>query len=192
VFVRHTVASGYTLSKAPGGACVGPIDAKPCDKLGGAFLFRVELEPKKAMDVVVEEQAPVFRTTDIRAPGGLDMVKVFLSGGASRGPLKEKILELVKLRGDMGKIEEQIQTAREQMQEYRVRMDELHAQLVTLKAVRTAGPLMQSLEKKMAEVSDRLSKATIDVVGLQEKLMIARVRFQEAVAELTLEPQLPK
>ena len=73
------------------------------------------------------------------------------------------------------------------MQEYRQRMDELHAQIVTLKMVKSAGPLMQSLEKKMQEVSDKLSKATIDVVALEEQLMVARVHFQDKVADLTLE-----
>jgi len=73
------------------------------------------------------------------------------------------------------------------MAEYRERMDELHNQIFTLKAVKTAGPLMASLEKKMQEVSDKLSKATIDVVSQQEALMVARIHFQDGVADLTLE-----
>jgi hypothetical protein len=73
------------------------------------------------------------------------------------------------------------------MGEYRQRMDELHAQIVTLRAVRTAGPLMASLEKKLQEVSDKLSKATIDVVALEETLMLARIKFQDGVADLSLE-----
>jgi hypothetical protein len=66
-------------------------------------------------------------------------------------------------------------------------MDELHAQVVTLKAVKTAGPLMTSLEKKLQEVSDKLSKATIDLVSLQERAMVARIKFQDGVADLSLE-----
>jgi uncharacterized coiled-coil DUF342 family protein len=80
-----------------------------------------------------------------------------------------------------------VATMREQMGEYRARMDELHAQIVTLKAVKTAGPLMKNLEKKLEEVSDKLSKATIDLVALQEKLMVARIKFQDGVADLSLE-----
>jgi uncharacterized coiled-coil DUF342 family protein len=87
----------------------------------------------------------------------------------------------------MAKVEQQISTAREQMGEYRLRMDELHAQLVTLKAVKTAGPLMQHLEKKLQEISEKLSKATVDVVALQEKQMVARIQFQAGVGDLTLE-----
>jgi predicted lysophospholipase L1 biosynthesis ABC-type transport system permease subunit len=78
------------------------------------------------------------------------------------------------------------------MGEYRTRMDEIHAQLVTLKAVKTAGPLMAHLEKKLQEISEKVSKGTVDIVVLQEKLMVARVQFQTGVADLTLEkPNTP-
>ena len=46
---------------------------------------------------------------------------------------------------------------------------------------------MQSLESKMQEISDRLSKATIEIVSLQEKRMVARMHFQDGVADLSLE-----
>ena len=58
---------------------------------------------------------------------------------------------------------------------------------MTLRAVRSAGPLMQNLEKKMQEMSDKLSKATIDVVSLEEQHMVAKVHFQDKVADLTLD-----
>jgi hypothetical protein len=41
----------------------------------------------------------------------------------------------------------------------------------------------------MNEVSDRLSKATIELVGVEEKLMISRINFQDGVADLSLEPK---
>jgi hypothetical protein len=66
-------------------------------------------------------------------------------------------------------------------------MDELHAQIVTLKAVKTAGPLLTHLEKKMQEVSERLSKSTLEIVALEERKMVAKVRLQDAIAELSLE-----
>ena len=66
-------------------------------------------------------------------------------------------------------------------------MYEHHAQLVTLMAVMTAGPLMTHLEKKLQEISEKMSRATVELVALQEKLMVARVQFQSGVADLTLE-----
>ncbi len=87
----------------------------------------------------------------------------------------------------MADTQEHLETLHDQEAEYRTRMDELHNQIFTLKAVRTAGPLMHSLEQKLIEVSDRLSKATIDVVAAQETLMVTKVHFEDSVAELSLD-----
>jgi len=187
VYLRHTVAAGYKLTKAPEHSTDATIKGSTAEHLGGAHLFRVELEPNGKTDVIVEEATPVFRSTDIRTTAGQDLVRAYLSSTALEGPLKGEIEKLLKLNADMSKIEQQISTAREQMGEYRMRMDELHAQLVTLKAVKTAGPLMAHLEKKLQEVSEKLSKATVDVVSLQEKAMVARISFQTGVGDLTLD-----
>ncbi len=187
VYLRHTVTQGYRLTKSPEKSADTPIKAGDAEHLQGAHLFRVELEPNGRADVVIEEATPIFRSTDIRTPAGLDLVRAYLSTAAFDNPLKGEIEKLLKLEADMAKVEQQIATTREQMGEYRLRMDELHAQLVTLKAVKTAGPLMVHLEKKLQEISEKLSKATVDVVSLQEKQMVARIQFQTGVGDLSLE-----
>jgi hypothetical protein len=186
VYVKHTVLPGYKLTKYPDTRSPVPGAADSSDHLAGANLFRVDLEPNAKVDVDIEEATPVYRTTDIRTPSGLDLVRAYLSHAAA-GELKGQVEQLLRLNADMTKAEQEIATVHEQMAEYRTRMDELHAQLVTLKAVKTAGPLMTHLEKKLQEMSEKLSKATVDVVVLQEKLMVARVQFQSGVADLSLE-----
>jgi flagellar biosynthesis chaperone FliJ len=176
VYIRHTVAEGYKLVKGP----------SERERIGGAYLFRATVEPGGKAEIVIEEATPLFKSTDIRAPGGMELVHAFLSS-AAEGQLKSAVSALLAVQKEMGNVEQQIATTREQMEEYRTRMDELHAQIVTLRAVKTAGPLMQNLEKKLTEVSDKLSKATIDLVALQEKLMVSRIRFQDGVADLSLE-----
>jgi hypothetical protein len=58
--------------------------------------------------------------------------------------------------------------------------------VVTLKAVKTGGDIMQTLKTRLAEMSNRIQKATIDIVDTQEKLMLARVKFQNQLADLRL------
>jgi hypothetical protein len=53
--------------------------------------------------------------------------------------------------------------------------------------VKAKGTLMQHLETKMKEISQRLQANTIAIVDHQEKVMVAKVRFHERLAELTLE-----
>jgi hypothetical protein len=177
VYVRHASPPGYKPTKAP----------PDLERVAGADLYRVEVDGYGKREVTIEEATPVYRTADIRSSEGLELVRVYLSQAALEGPLKGEVEELLKTQKEIGEAEQHIATLREQMGEYRQRMDELHAQIVTLRAVRTAGPLMANLEKKLQEVSDKLSKATIDVVAVEEKLMLARIRFQDRVADLSLD-----
>lgn len=179
VYVRHTVPAGYHASKAPGDP----------ERVAGADLYRVEVDGLGKQQLVLEESTPVTRTADLRSAEGLQLVRAYLSGAVVSGPLKGQVEELVRTEKEIGEGETRIATLREQMGEYRERMDELHAQVVTLRAVRTAGPLMVSLERKLQEMSDHLSRATIDVVALEEKLMLARIKFQDGVADLSLDAE---
>ena len=181
VYIRHTVQPGYKLTKAPAVS----------ERMGLAHLFRVELAPKGKTEVEIEEVTPVFKTTDVRAADGMDLVRVYLLSAAGNEALRKQVAELLKLQKETANIEQQIETTREQMQEYRTRMDELHGQILSLREVRTGAVLLTALEKKMKDISDKVSGATIALVNLQETLMIARVHFQDAVAELTLETPAP-
>jgi hypothetical protein len=178
VYVKHSVPAGYTLGKT----------ANAHERLGEAYLFRVQIEPSAKTELTIEESTPVFSTTDIRSPEGMGLVRAYLSSAAVDGPLKKQVDDLLHLNTEMTNIEQKIATTRDQMAEYRTRMDELHAQIVTLRAVKaTSGALLNNLEKKLSEITDKLSKATVAVVGFQEQLMVARIRFQDGVAELSLE-----
>ena len=178
VYVKHTVPPDYALAKS----------ATPNEKLGEAYLFRIVLEPNSKTELKIEESTPIFSTTDIRTSEGMGLIRAYLSAAAVEGLLKKQVDDLLRLNTDMTNIEQRIAGTRDQMAEYRTRMDELHAQIVTLRAVKmTSGSLLSNLERKLSDISDKLSKATVTVVGLQEQLMVARIRFQDGVAELSLE-----
>jgi len=174
--IRHTTPKGYTLD--PKGFTV--------EKIGAASVLGIEVEPNAKKEVVIEESTPIFKTIDLRSPGGLETVKVYISSAAVAGPLKEQVAKIVKLQQEIGNLEQRVETTREQLGEYRTRLDELHAQIFTLKAVKTGGTLMKDLEKKMQETGDKVSKATLDLVNQQEQLMMAKIRLQDAIAELTV------
>jgi soluble cytochrome b562 len=178
VYLRHTVAPGYTLEKN---------ESLSEEKLGAANLFKVIIPAHDKAEVEIAESTPVFKTIDVRAPEGIEEVRLYLSHATIDPALEKKVQAVLALQKQMADTQEKLVTLHDQEAEYRTRMDELHNQIFTLKAVRTAGPLMHSLEQKLVEVSDRLSKATIDVVAAQETLMVAKVHFEDSVADLTLE-----
>jgi hypothetical protein len=179
IAIRHTTPKGYTLDQK--GFSV--------EKVGTSNVLGIELDGNSKKDITIEESTPVYKTIDIRSPGGMDAVKVYVSSAAVAGPLKEQVAKLVKLQQEIGNLEQRVETTKDQITEYRARVDELHGQIVTLKLVKGGGTLMKDLEKKMQEMSDKLSKATLDLVNQQEQLMMAKIRFQDAVAELTVKKE---
>jgi len=178
VYVRHTVGAGYKLAK---------LEKEKVERMGGADIFRVDVPAGASKELVIEESTPVYKTIDLRAPTDMDQVRVYLSAEGTDGPLKRSIEELIKMQQELGNIEQRMLTTRDQMQAYRTRMEELHAQVVSLRLVKSGGALMKNLEKKLGDVSEKLSQATVDLAALEEKAMLVRVHFQDGIAELSLE-----
>jgi len=114
------------------------------------------------------------------------MMKVFIDEPGASPQLKTQIEAMLTTHRGAADLDDKIETLRDQLGEYRARAGELHAQLVTLKAVRTGGELMASLRGKLAETSDRIQKTTIALVDAQEQRMLTRVKFQNQLADLRL------
>jgi hypothetical protein len=182
VYLRHEVEDGWKLSSGPG----------KFEKLGDAHLFRVELPARATRSVAIEESTPMTRTLDLRSPAALELVAVYLSRPVDDPGLAGPMKELLQLHKQMADQQQVIDGLRQRLDDYRVRMDELHAQIVTLQAVKSGGALMKHLKQKMLEMSELVQKGTIELVDREDKLMLARVRFQDAVAELTLARKEPR
>jgi hypothetical protein len=176
VYLRHRLESGWTLVDAP----------SPMTRVGDSQLFELRLGPGETKHATIVEATPVQRTFDLAAPESLGMMKVFVSEPDASPQLKGQIEALLATHRGAADLVDRIETLRAQLGEYRSRSGELHAQLVTLKAVRTSGELMAALRKKLGEMSERTQKSTIELVEAQEQLMLARVKFQNQLADLRL------
>ncbi|HZO16419.1 MAG TPA: hypothetical protein VFB62_24260 [Polyangiaceae bacterium] len=183
VYVRHKVASGYTLSQASRGR------RAELEKLGGAHLFRVKVAAGETVELVVEEQTPLRKTVDIRTQSGIDAVALFLKKRRISRELAEKLDGIVRTHTKQSDLEERIRTLDEQMTVYRTRVDELNSQLFTLKKVREANRLRQHLSEKMEEISGKLQQATMEITDHKGQLMTLRIELQDRIAELTLAPR---
>lgn len=178
LFVRHPVQKGWTLRKSP----------DVYERVAESYLFAVNLDKGETRKLHIEEATPLQKTIDLHSPGGLEMVSLYLTGQPDDERFAAQMKTLLAVYREIGDVEEHIHSLRERLDDYRERMDELHGQIVTLQAVKTSGELMKHLKAKMTDISERVQKATIDLVNHQERLMLARIRFQDGLAELTLEP----
>jgi hypothetical protein len=176
VYLRHRLASGWTLIEAPPAAT----------RVGDSQLFELRLLPGETQHAVVVEATPVQRTFDLATPEALGMMAVFVQEPEASPQLKGQIEAMLATHRGAADLVDRVETLRTQLAEYRSRSGELHAQLVTLKAVRTSGELMAALRRKLAEMAERTQQATLEVVEAQEQLMLARVKLQNQLADLRL------
>jgi hypothetical protein len=177
VYVRYAVAPGWELRAG---------DHK-VERLGQDYLIPIEVAAHENAELKIAQTQPAERSIDMRVSAGAAAVEAYLARTKALAPeLRAQLEAVLQLYREMASIEERKATIAEQMTEYRTRIDEINMQLVTLRNVKTAGPLSGHLAKKMREISERLQQSTIKSTDLQGELMACRIRMQDQLAELKL------
>jgi hypothetical protein len=176
VYLRHTVNKGWKLIESP----------PAFERVGDAHLFEVHLEPGESKTVEIAEATPIERTLDLNADVTMDMMKVWVETAQASPELRDQLKKLLATHKKLVDLNEQQVSLHRRLDDYRERMDELHAQIVTLQAVKTGGDLMVHLKDKMKDISQRVQDTTIKLVDAEEQIMLTRVQFQDSLAELTL------
>ncbi|HEY1547082.1 MAG TPA: OmpA family protein [Kofleriaceae bacterium] len=176
VYIRHTVQKGWSLVASP----------PQFERIGDAHLFEVDLKPGETRDVDIAEATPIQRTLDLTSNITMDMMKIYVESAIGTPELKSQLDKMLAIHKKLMDLAAEQDSLARRLGDYRQRMDELHDQIFTLTAVKTGGDLMSHLKDKMKDISERVQKATIAKVDGEEKIMLARVQFQDAIAELTL------
>ncbi len=176
VYIRHTAQKGWITLESP----------DVYERIGDAHLYEIQLKAGESKTVVFAEATPMTRTLDLGSPTTLDMMKVFVQSPHPTPELKKQLEALLVIHREVVDTGDKIVSLRERAVEYRQRMDELQDQILSLKKVKSAASLQKHLTDKMKDISSRVQQTTIDVVDSQEKLMLAKVRFQDQLAEMTL------
>jgi hypothetical protein len=177
-YVRHFPAAAHTLVAPTSGF----------EKLRGAYLFPVTVPAGGSLTLAIEEATPIQKTVDVRTPGGVAELGLYLKTAKSLPEdLKQRLSQVLVMHRELVELDERLATIATQVEMYRARVDELNQQLVTLRRVPQAAELSRNLAKKMAEISERLQKATLDAAGVEGERLTRRVALEDRLAELTLE-----
>jgi hypothetical protein len=176
VYLRHRLESGYTLVDAP----------SKFTKVGDSQLFEVDLGPGETKYVTIAEATPVERQLDLGTDEAIGMLGVYVDDPDATPAVKAQLQAVLDTHKKGVDLVEKIDTLREELAEYKAREGELHAQLVTLKLVKTGGDLMASLRQKLVQTSDAVQKTTVAIVDAQEQVMLTKVKFENQLADLHL------
>ncbi len=174
VYVRHAVTRGFKL--------VTPSS----ERIGEAEIFRVVVGANAQTELAIEEDAPVVRMIDVRAPGALELVQAFLATAPTDDPLRARVASLVTVEKRVREGEVRLATLQKEIAAYADRAAELKAQIAELRAAKTGAPLQKELEKLLVEIERGQSKATAETAALKDNLTVARIAFQNAAAGLTI------
>jgi hypothetical protein len=176
VYIRHRLQEGWTIIDAP----------ERMTKVGDSQLFEVELGAGETKYVTIAEATPVERTLELSSDEALDMMKVYIDEPDATSELRTQLAAVLATHRAGADLADKIETLRDELGEYKSREGELHAQLVTLKLVRSGGDLTNQLRQRLQETSDKVQKTTLALVDAKEQLMLTKVKFQNQLADLHL------
>jgi chromosome segregation ATPase len=176
--VRHAVGQGDRLE----------LPASGFEKFRDSYLLPVKVPAGESASLKIEEATPIKKTVDIRNATGVGELKLYLRAASARldPETRGRLEQIVDMHRAMAELEERRRTAALQSDTYRERIDELNAQLVSLRRVAQAQALSRNLAAKMDELSQRLQKLTIQMADLDGELLKERVALEDRLAELTL------
>ncbi|HWO25561.1 MAG TPA: OmpA family protein [Kofleriaceae bacterium] len=182
IYLRHAKAPGFTVKELPAGS----IDQ------GDAYLLAVSLAPAKVSELVIEEREPRRRTLELIDGRGADL-GVYVEGGGLPPGVGDKIKEAVRLRKEMGAVEEEIKAARRKLDDVSARSYEIRESLRALEKVRTADDLRKKLVGSLATATQDQEQLTKEITAKSETLAAARGRLMDAIRDRSLdEPGAPK
>ena len=176
VYVMHPLDAQWTPIDEP----VAP------ERIAGALLYPVHLKAGERVSIKLTEARPLEKSIQLDAPEATDLLEAYVATPDAEPKLKAQLDELLAKHRVFVGLAQQIESLRERAAEYRQRQDELHAEIVSLEKAKTGGDLLEHLKKKMKEVSDHVSETTLAIVDAQEKELVAKVAYQDGIADLHL------
>jgi len=177
-YVRHLPTQGYDLIAPTSGF----------ERLRAAYLFPVTVPAGGSLSLTIEEATPIRKTVDARSEAGVAELGVYLKTAKNLpDDLRQKLGQVLSMHRELSELDERLTTISTQIDMYRSRVDELNAQLFSLRKVPQAAELSRNLAKKMAEISDKLQKSTLDAASVEGERLTRRVALEDRLAELTLE-----
>jgi hypothetical protein len=178
VLVRHGRAGyNYTLRTRPEGT----------EDLPDAYLVPVKVAPGgREASLEVVEQTPSRTSISIFDFPALKILETVLATSDVSPEVKKRLEPIVKLRQDLGRIDDLLDGITRQRQELDQRAEETRQNLESLKRDPQAGALRARLGARLEQFTQDGDKLGRQLVELQSKRMETKIALQDAVQDLDL------
>ena len=174
VYIRHDSDQGWELLSGP----------SEIQKMGAMSVFPVHLQIGERKQVSLAESTPIVSTLDLSSDEGVKALTDYLIANQENSSFGKAGRELAAAYRSIQKKLKMIDRSAGRLVILRHRLSEVHAQVVTLEAVRARGKASRSLQDRMQTLSKQVQDATFEVIDLREEIMLERFSYRDMVAAL--------
>jgi hypothetical protein len=154
---------------------------------GGAYYLPIPLAATGRTHVAVEEQTPSEQTVDIWSDLGRQGIGLYLSSATADPKVAAQLKEVLGLRDQAGRLDDQIAAAEQQRQAQAQRQKEVRDNLQVLGKASSNADLKRKLEATLVELETALNDVTRKLVSLSMDRAAARDRLAALVNGISLD-----
>ena len=176
IYLRHGKLAGYTPKELPPGT----------QDRGDSYLIPLPLQSAKTSVLQLEERQPRRQTIHILDAGATE-IGLYVEGSQLPGPVKEKLVEAIALRKEMGKLEENLESLRERIVDLSERATEVRENLKSLEKVRGTDALKKKLVASLTAVTSEADTLARKLGTDSEALATARNKLQDSLREISVD-----
>jgi outer membrane protein OmpA-like peptidoglycan-associated protein len=176
LYIRHVKRPHATAKDLPPGT----------QDRGDDYLVPVPLQAGKTSVLAIEEREPVRRTIEL-LDANATQLGLYVEGSHLPQQVAERIATAIAARGELGKLEDEIEAQRERVGDLASRAEELRENLKALDKVRGADDLRKKLVADLAVATADSDAIQRQLGGKTEAQATARGKLQDALRELSLD-----
>ncbi len=175
-FIRRKKEVGYNLRNTPEGTV----------ETGDSYYIPVKVPANKEAKLKVELVSPAKRKLAIDSDLSETVLKLYLGSGEIPAEVKDGIEKVLKLKGEISKLEKDNRRYRKSRNDYERDQQRLRSNLDILRKTRGNKDLLRELVKKLAEYERKLGKLSADIVKNDEEVAGLKARMDILIRSISL------
>src|SRR5262249_2827923 len=180
IYVRHERRQGYETKRLP----------PATETTLAAYLMPIPIEPGKPSVLAIDDVQPRRHEIAVQSLEGVKLA-LYLQGSSFPPPVEQQVKELIALRVELAKIEDEIESLRNQLGDAAQRSAELRESIKAVEKTPRAAALQQKLVERLAEATSRAEQLSTKLADRSAAQAEARARLTESLRELRIEETAP-
>lgn len=176
IYVRHERRRGYEVKRLP----------PETETTFAAHLMPIPIQPGKPSVLAIEEVEPRRREISVFSAEGAKL-GLYLQGSALPPAVEKQLRELIALRVELAKIDDELTALHQQRDDASERSAELRESIRAIERTPRAAALQQKLVERLTEATSRLEQLSTKLADRGAAHAETRARLTESLRDLRIE-----